>query len=192
MVTLREAKLMGGIGSILILLPLVPYVGLTLTIVGWVLIAIAVNHISKAVNNPSIFRDFLIGFILSVIGIFVAFAAGLATFAIAFIRHAYVPGPMMSNVASILAGVIVFLVVLWVLMVLSAVFIRRSYSEIAKALNVGMFSTVGLLYLIGAATLIIVVGVIVLLIACILQIVAFFEIPDELPKQQPIQPQSLV
>ncbi|PUA33867.1 MAG: hypothetical protein B7O98_00130 [Zestosphaera tikiterensis] len=192
MVTLREAKLMGGIGSILILLPLVPYVGLTLTIVGLVLIAIAVNHISKAVNNPSIFRDFLIGFILSVIGIFVAFAAGLATFAIAFIRHTSVPGPMMGNVASILAGVIVFLVVLWVLMVLSAVFIRRSYSEIAKALKVGMFSTVGLLYLIGAATLIIVVGIIVLLIAFILQIVAFFEIPDELPKQQPIQPQSLV
>jgi uncharacterized membrane protein len=50
-----------------------------------------------------------------------------------------------------------------------------------------MFQTTGLLYLIGAALTIILVGFLILLIAEILQIVAFFSIPEQLPPSMPPQ-----
>jgi len=50
-----------------------------------------------------------------------------------------------------------------------------------------MFRTTGLLFLIGAATLIVLVGFVILFIAAILQIVAFFSIPEQLPSQSPPQ-----
>ncbi len=184
MTTLKDAKLMGGIGSILALLSAVPHVGFILGIAGLVLIAVAINYISKVVNNPSIFNDFLISLILSIVSIVIAAAAGIT----AFITTFHMRRPFLS----IITGVLIFLIIMWVLMIISAIFLRRSYIGIAKALNVGMFSTVGLLYLIGSITLIILVGFIILLIAGILQIVAFFEIPEELPKQPPTQLQSLV
>jgi len=50
-----------------------------------------------------------------------------------------------------------------------------------------MFRTTGLLFLIGAATLIVLVGFVILFIAAILQVVAFFSIPEQLPSQPPTQ-----
>ena len=48
-------------------------------------------------------------------------------------------------------------------------------------LNVGMFHTTGLLYLIGAELTIIFVGLVTVFIAEILQIVAFFSISEQMP-----------
>jgi len=82
----------------------------------------------------------------------------------------------------VLAGVI-----LWVCILISTVFVKRSYDTIATKLRVDMFRTTGLLFLIGAATLIVLVGFVILFIAAILQIVAFFSIPEQLPSQSPPQ-----
>ncbi len=48
-------------------------------------------------------------------------------------------------------------------------------------LNIGMFHTTGLLYLIGAALTILFIGLVIVFIAEILQIVAFFSIPEQMP-----------
>jgi len=69
----------------------------------------------------------------------------------------------------------------------SAIFLRRSYERIGVRLNVNMFQTTGLVYLIGAALTIVLVGFLILLIAEILQIVAFFSIPEQLPSSMPAQ-----
>jgi len=69
----------------------------------------------------------------------------------------------------------------------SAIFLRRSYDKIGMRLNVNMFHTTGLLYLIGAALTIVIVGLLIVLIAEILQIVAFFSIPEQLPSPMPPQ-----
>ena len=70
---------------------------------------------------------------------------------------------------------------------MSAIFLRRSYERIGVRLNVNMFQTTGLVYLIGAALTIVLVGFLILLIAEILQIVAFFSIPEQLPSSMPTQ-----
>ncbi len=64
---------------------------------------------------------------------------------------------------------------------IASIFLKRSYDNIGTRLNIGMFHTTGLLYLIGAATLIIGVGFIIAIVAAILQIVAFFSIPEQMP-----------
>jgi uncharacterized membrane protein len=69
----------------------------------------------------------------------------------------------------------------------SAIFLRRSYDKIGMRLNVNMFHTTGLLYLIGAALTIVIVGLFIVLIAEILQIVAFFSIPEQPPSAMPPQ-----
>ena len=68
--------------------------------------------------------------------------------------------------------------VVWVLFMVSGVFLRRGYGKIGKALNIGMFGTAGLVFLIGAATTILVVGLIIIPIAFILMAVAFLSINE--------------
>jgi len=87
------------------------------------------------------------------------------------------------------AGVIAGLVAVWALLVTSAVFLRRSYDSMASKLDVNTFKTAGLVFLIGAATTIIGVGFVLILVAQILLVVAFFSIKEGIPvptQQQPV------
>jgi uncharacterized membrane protein len=94
----------------------------------------------------------------------------------------FIPGnPSPSGFVNIIASVVAGLIVIWIFFLVATIFLKRSYDSVSKRLNVGMFHTTGLLYVIGAATIIIRVGVIIVLIAEILQIVAFFSIPEQLP-----------
>src|SRR5207245_10304828 len=70
---------------------------------------------------------------------------------------------------------------LWDCILVSTVFVKRSYDVIAMKLRVDMFRTTGLLFLIGAATLIVLVGFLILFIAAILQVVSFFSISEQPP-----------
>ena len=65
-------------------------------------------------------------------------------------------------------------------MIIGAIFLRKSFNGVAKYTKVGLFTTTGLIYLIGAATLIIVIGFIIILIAEVLQIIAFFSLPEKI------------
>lgn len=99
----------------------------------------------------------------------------------------FTPGTIPSGFVSGIVLLVVGLVVIWVFYLISAIFLWKSYDRIATRLNVNMFHTTGLLYLIGAALTIIIVGLLIVLIAEILQIVAFFSIPDQLPGPMPQQ-----
>ncbi|TMI29660.1 DUF996 domain-containing protein [Candidatus Bathyarchaeota archaeon] len=61
------------------------------------------------------------------------------------------------------------------------IFLKRSYEKISQRLNVSAFATTGLLYLIGAALTIVFVGFLILLVALIFQVVAYFSIQDRPP-----------
>ena len=80
---------------------------------------------------------------------------------------------------------IVGLAIAWVFLIVSSIFIRRSYNAMSTRLNIGYFKTAGTLYFIGAILTIILVGFIILFVAAIIQIIAFFGIPDAVPGMQP-------
>lgn len=194
MPTLSQAKTLGGIGAILGLLILVPYAGAVLAIVGLVLTLIAVKYISDVVGDKSIFSNMIISVILNIIGVVVAIVVVIGVF-FSFMGMGYLgsgftgtfsPSAIPSgNLMSLVGTVLLGLVVVWVFYLVSAVFLKRSYDSVAKKLGVNMFHTAALLYLIGAALAIILVGFVLIFVALILEVVAFFSIPDQLPQQQP-------
>ncbi len=184
MATLGQAKILGGIGSILALLVIVPlpYGGGLLAIVGWILVVIAVKEVSDALGDPRIFNDMLIAAVLSIIGIVVAVVVVIAAFFQFFGlgRVTFTSGnPPPAGFFALLASIIIGLVVAWIFFIVAAFFIKKSYGSISLRTNLGIFNTTGLLFLIGAVTTIIIVGVIIIFVALILQTVAFFSLPEQ-------------
>jgi uncharacterized membrane protein len=164
---LGDAKTLGGIGSILILIPVA-------NIVGYILVLIATKYVSEELGDRTIFDNMLYAVIAGIIG----------ASAIAFI---FITGVILSTFTftfSAIAGIFVGLALAWIALIISSVFIRRAYDTMATKLNVGMFRTAGLLYFIGAILTVIFAGLIVLFVGIILQIVAFFSIPDSVPGMQ--------
>ena len=66
MSSLSDAKVTGGIGSILVLLTAVPSVGWVLGIAGFVMILIAVNNISQVVNEKKIYNNMRTAVVLAI------------------------------------------------------------------------------------------------------------------------------
>ncbi|MEM3806137.1 MAG: DUF996 domain-containing protein, partial [Desulfurococcus sp.] len=90
------------------------------------------------------------------------------------------------DLVGLIISIIAFLVLAWIVMIISTYFLRKSYSLVADRLGVELFRTVGLLYFIGAILLIVLVGGILILVALILQIIAFISLPESPPfKPQP-------
>ena len=168
---LGDAKTLGGVGSILFLIP-------ALNIIGYILVLIATKYISDELGDRSVFDNMLYAVIAGIIGA----AAG------AFIIITGAVFSAATFAASAIAGVIVGLAIAWIALIFSAIFIRRAFETMANRLNVGTFRTAGTLYLIGAILVIVLgLGFIILFVAAIVQIIAFFGIP-EMAAGMPAQP----
>ncbi len=185
--TLSSAKTLGGVGSILIILSAIPSVGWVLALAGFIMVLFAVKNVSDSLADQSIFNNMLYSVLAAIAGVLVGglfiAASVVHYFGFNFSSIGSMPpatfagGDFVSMVLSVILG----LVVMWIALVVSAVFLRRSYWTMGTKLNVKMFDTTALLYLIGAATSIILVGFVVLLVAEILQIVSFFSLPESPP-----------
>ena len=189
---LSDAKIFGGIGAILMILVAIPSFGGILALIGLILLFIAVKYISDETKEKSIFNNFLYFFIVTIIGVVVAGATLVYTFfeagGMSYINElqnlAYSdPMAVWDTIQPLLMGAIVAIVILWIALIVSAIFLRKSYDKIGELTNVKWFKTTGLIFLIGALTLIILIGFVIILIGMILEIIAFFSLPENLPSQ---------
>ena len=187
---LHNAKIIGGIGAILTLLLIIPSIGWIIGIIGFILALIAVKYISDETKDKSIFDNFLYFFIVAIIAIVVSGVIFVITFleagGISYIMElqnlAYTdPLAVWNAIQPLLIGALVALAILWSLILISAIFLRKSYDIIGELTKVKWFNTAALLFLIGAATLIIGIGFLLVLVGIILEIIAFFSLPDKLP-----------
>lgn len=191
MASLSQAKTLGGVGSLLLLLsPFVPFAGLVLFIVGIVLVLVAVRHVADVMQDRAVFTNMLIFVVLAI----VAFAVLTLFVLVALFPFIGFPGVgtgfeiveppdfTEGDVIAFIVAIIVGVLVAWILYLVAAIFMKRSYDAIAERLGVSMFRTTALIFLIGAALLIVLIGTIVIFVAGILQIVAFFSIPEQLPQ----------
>ena len=160
--SLSQGKTLGQIGSILVFIPFV-------NIVGYILLLIAINDISNGVQNRSIFNNAVIAIVIEIVGV----ALGLSLIVAGSLTSVFTAG--MSAVAGTFAG----LAVVWVMLVVAALFFRRSYNDMGSSLGVGQFRTTGTLYLVGAALTIVFVGIIIIFVAYIFQAIAYFSIPEQ-------------
>lgn len=191
---LGNAKILGGVGAILTLVgAFIPVIGTILPLVGVILIFIAVKYIADETKESGIFRNYLVSFIFRVCSIIAGIAVaviiiGSVSLGAMFNLNQFTnPRAMFNFAGGILAGIIIGLIVIWVFLILSSVYLRKSYNSIAKHTKVDLFRTTGMLYFIGAITLIVLIGFLILLIAVILEIVSYFSLPEKLPVEaQPV------
>jgi len=185
MSNLSQAKTYGGIGAILMLVGgfanITGYGGI-ISIIGLVLVFVAVKEISQVLNNSQIKSDYLMSIILSIIS-FLVLMVGLVAFI--FTMTDFTMGDITSNptdpfgaVGDSLAICVVVIIVFILLQIVSAIYFKKCFDAIGEGLNIEKFKTAGKLNLIGAFTMIILVGFFFFFIAQILLILAFFSIEE--------------
>jgi uncharacterized membrane protein len=194
MAKLSDAKILGGIGSILMLLSIVHF---TFAIVGLILLLIAVKFVSDITGDQDIFKNMLYAVIIGIVGIVAAFFVFLILFSVATVSTASVFGVAPSfnpseigggatnSILGLIGGFLAGMAVPWIAFLVSAIFARRSYNGLASRLGIKIFDTAGLLYLIGAALVIVLVGFILIFVTVILTIIGFFSIHEQPQQVQP-------
>jgi uncharacterized membrane protein len=197
MVTIETSRLLGGVGALLIFVGVFPYINFLgiVDIIGVILVLFALYNFANYYRESGIFNYALYGVIAGIIGVVAAAVVGIAIALpnlTGFIQKAY-PGwdgqlssipslssmtPVTTNldfsdvVPFIVAGISV-IVILWIFAIVMAFFVRRSLLQVSSKTSVGLFSTAGLLLLVGAALTIILVGAFLIWIAVLLLAVAF-------------------
>ncbi len=186
MTKVHDAKLIGGIGALLMLLggAVIPGIG---AIIGLVLLFVAVKYIAEDTKNESIFDNYLMHFIctiIAVVSIFIIFFASIGSFTF-FTAMQKINFQDPQQVWNFFSPYIVWwgigLIIGWIFFVISAFYLKKSYNSIAEHTKQNLFKTTGTIYFIGAITLIVIVGVLIILIAKIIEIVAYFSLPDQIP-----------
>jgi len=185
---LKEAKILGIIGAVLSLIG--GFLGGFGAIIGLILLFIAVKYIADETKDKSIFDNYLMSFIfgiMAIVAVVVIFFISIGGFSLNFfnsIQTAQITdfSSFMNFFGQYIIWWIVGLLIGWIFIIISALYLRKSYDAIAKHTNVNMFSTAGLINFIGAITLIIGIGILIIIVARILEIVAYVGLPDELPK----------
>jgi uncharacterized membrane protein len=205
--TLESSKTLGGVGAILLFIGMIPYgepyLGVV-ALIGLVLVLVASYELADYYKENEIFNNALYGFISAIVGVAAAAIAIVYVFFYTSIftdfLHEIYPGwngswsslaglkPTISNITAsnikpILGAVFSVLAILWIFLMISAFFSRRSLNKLATKTSVGLFSTAGLLLITGAILTIVLIGLLLVWVAVLLMAIAFFEI-----KPQPEQP----
>jgi uncharacterized membrane protein len=205
--TLESNKTLGGIGGILLFIGLIPFgepFTAILALVGLILIIVALHGFADIYKERGILNNFIYGIIAGIVGLVIAGAVVVVTVLTTLKNLLYqlyptwngnwfdLSGltPNMSNFSigtflPLLEGILLVIIVLWVFIIIVAFFARRSLNALSAKTTVGLFSTAGLLLLIGAFLTIVIIGLLVMWIAVLLIAIAFFQI-----KERPEQPAS--
>ena len=205
--TLETSKILGGVGSLLMVLT--PFFGTytaVLGLIGLILVMVALKGLADHYGEKGIFNNALYGVILAIIGIAVSIAIIVIT-AIGFLSAlgidlstVWSDPTVLSNINweelmtldaiwPYIAAILGSFVLLFVFVVVASIFLRKSLNMVSEKTGVGLFGTTGLLILIGAVLTIIGIGLILLWIALILLTVSFFSIKTQ-TAQPPTTPST--
>jgi uncharacterized membrane protein len=197
------SKNVGGVGAILLFIGglaffIQPLLTLGLVIVGALLMLISLHSLSDYYKEKGIFSNGLYGFITIIVGSIVSFAG----FVYLFFYTSYVsdfvsalyPGfngdwanlPNLTvnqnvnpaDIVPFLSPIIALLVVAWIFIIVASFFVWRSLKRMSSKSTVGLFSTAGILLLIGA--IIPILGLLLMWIAILLMAIAFFQIKPQI------------
>jgi len=185
--SVESNKTLGGIGALLVAFGFfVPF----LSIIGIILVFIALKGIADTYGDSSIFQNALYGIIFLIVGA----VAGAVVILGAFFGIGWNMGTSatmdFTDIWAFIGTIIIGAVILFVFYLLSAIFFKKSFDTLATKTGERMFGTAGLLMLVGAILTIVLVGLILLLIAWILVAVAFFSIKTTAAQPVPSPPSA--
>jgi len=170
---LKQAKILGGLSVIFLLLGSLPYIGFILAIAGLVMLVLANKAFSQLLNNPEIFKNTILGIIIEVIGeliagfLFVGGIIGISSY---------------SSDAQTVGGFTLFLgfIVFYAFLIGGSYLLKKSFDEIAKAFNSDLMKWGGKLIFWGAIGIIAFgLGLIAMLVGWILIAIAYFTLPNK-------------
>jgi len=191
--TLESSKTLGGVGALLIVVSVLGFLGSIysglLSLIGIILVLVALKGLSDHYNEGAIFNNALYGVVLTIVG-FVVFAAVAVALVFMVIAGGFnwedwsSFGQYFTDInalMNVIGTIIIALVVLFVFLVISAIYFRKSLSALSARSGVNIFETAGLLWLIGAVLTVIIVGFLLIWVAWILITVGFFSIKTTSP-----------
>ena len=175
-----SSRILAGIGSILmaigVFIPLLALVGLILLLIG-------LKGLSDTYREEGIFRNALYAVIIGVIGIVTIIFAAIFIVGIAISIAPSIPWHIAEGA---IGTILLIIVVYFVILVLEALFYKKSLDLLAAKSGEKFLETAGLLLLIGAALTIIIVGLLLVLTAWIIAAVAFFSLKPPQPAQEQV------
>ncbi len=167
---MNNPKILGGLGSLSIIVGFAPYIGFLFSIVGMVLVLIANNQIGKSSNNQDIFRNTLNGFVIEFIG---SFVGGI------LVGNSLIT-MMETGYTSIGIFTIVGLIFIYASIVAGNYYLMKAFSDISKIYYQNLFELGGKFLFWGAIGLLAFgLGLIAIFIGWILITIAYFNIPDK-------------
>jgi uncharacterized membrane protein len=195
---IETSKILGGVGALLMFIGILPYINYfgAIEIIGLILVMVALYNLASHYREGGIFNNALYGLIIGIVGsvisivvVIIAVLTSLTDFLYELFPDwngdwATLSGltPNTSNlsldsIAPFLAGIFAALIILWVSSIIAAFFFRRSLGALSVKSGVGLFSTAGLLLLIGAVLIVLFgIGLILIWISALLLAIAFFRI----------------
>lgn len=205
--SLESSKTLGGVGALLMLIS--PFSGFfagafggVIWLIGIILVLVAMKGLADHYNEGGIFNNTLYGVILTIIGV-VVFGAALVIGATDFLTELNIDVNALSTdpsafsavqweeainfdtIMNFVAILLAALVILFIFIVVAAIFYRKSLSSLADKTGIGLFGTTGLILLIGAVLTIIGIGFLLLWVAELLLTIAFFSIKTETVQAPP-------
>jgi uncharacterized membrane protein len=207
---LTQAKILGILGSFITLVVMiiglaaslaVPIPVITLfifaimtifNVAGNYLIFNAVKQISYEVNDREIFHNVFVWFILHIAGIAILLV-------VMYFLRLFLEKTSVRSLTDIFTGLgmiefsVIFTdlwllvagsMVMWFVLVAAARFLKRGYEQIAARTGTEIFRAVGNWYYWGTRLAIVFVGFIIIMIALILQIIAFYFLPSSIQSRR--------
>ena len=201
--TAESSKNLGGIGALLMFIGVLPYVNYfgIIELIGAILVLIALHGLGSYYKEEGIFNNALYGIIAGIVGVVLAVVVGIAIvlpdikdFILKIFPSWNGDWSTLSSLSGMtpstanidfgdiipfIVAAIVIVAILWVFGIISAFLVRRSLNQLSTKANVGLFSTAGLLLLIGAVLIIVAFGFVLIWIALLLVAIAFFTMHPE-------------
>jgi uncharacterized membrane protein len=205
--SLETSKTLGGVGAILMFIGIIPFISYygIVELIGVILVFIALYNLAGYYSERGIFNNALYGLIAGIVGgvisgvvLVYAVLTSLTDFLYKIFPtwngdwtalSGLTPDTSNLNPADILpfvGGILAALAILWIFSIISAFFVRRSMVSLSAKSSVGLFSTAGLLLLIGAVLIIAIgIGLILIWISALLLAIAFFTMKPKAPQPTP-------
>jgi uncharacterized membrane protein len=196
------SKILGGVGALLMFIGILPYVNYfgVIEIIGLILVMVALYNLGSYYREGGIFNNALYGLIIEIVGgvisvgvIIIAVLTSLTDFLYTLFPDwngdwtalsGLTPDPTnitLDSIMPFLTGIFTMLIILWIFTIIAAFFVRRSLGTLSEKSGVGLFSTAGLLILIGSVLIILLgIGLVLIWISALLLAIAFFQLrPQE-------------
>jgi uncharacterized membrane protein len=208
--SIDTSKILGGVGALLMFIGVFPYINYfgIIELIGLILVMVALHNFANHYKETGIFNNALYGLIAGIVGGVISIATIILTVLTSLEDFLYTlfpdwngdwtalsgltPDPSNLSLDSLLpflAGILATLIILWVSSIIATFFMRRSFGTLSAKSGVGLFSTAGLLLLIGALLIILFgIGLILIWISALLLAIAFFQIRPQ--QTQPSPPPS--